>query len=257
MVKYRNDFPNRRELVIGTILRVNPYSAFISLDEYPGKEGMIHISEVARRMVRDIRKYVKIGQKKVFLVLRIDPRRGHIALSLKKVNKHSAEERMKKAKREQKAEKILAAVGKKLNLSLDKAYEEIGFLMQESFSEMFKALKIALKEDGIEALERSGIPEKYAKIVKETAEEMMELKEIDISGKLSLSCPASDGIQVIKDALSKAKGIEVSYVSTPVYSLSLKSKDPKSGEKHLRKAAGSIIKEIEKKGGQGSFEKSD
>ena len=40
----RKDFPEEGELVIGTVVDVKPYGAFVQLLEYPDREGMIHIS---------------------------------------------------------------------------------------------------------------------------------------------------------------------------------------------------------------------
>src|SRR3989304_5721689 len=135
MPKKPSDWPERNELVIGTVVRVNPYSAYISLEEYGNKEGMIHISEAARKWIKDIREVIKEGQKIVVLVLDVDKEKKNITLSFKRVNKRSAEEKLKGFKREQKAEKMLAQVAKEMGLSLEKTYEEIGFKLQEEFGE--------------------------------------------------------------------------------------------------------------------------
>ena len=75
----KGEWPERREVVIGTVTRVNPYSVFISLEEYGNKEGMVHISEVAGKWVRDIRDFVKVGKKVVALVMNVDLEKQHIA----------------------------------------------------------------------------------------------------------------------------------------------------------------------------------
>ena len=43
----KREYPEVGDLVIGTIESVKDYGAFVDLDEYPGKKGFIHVSEVA------------------------------------------------------------------------------------------------------------------------------------------------------------------------------------------------------------------
>ncbi len=254
MVRKPSEFPSQGEKVIGTVRRLNPYSAFVELDEYDGKEGMIHISEAARKWVKDIREVVKEGQKVVALVMRVEPEKGHIALSLKRLGKRDYDEKMKEFKRELKAEKMLELVGKDLGFNLDKAYEEIGFPLQDIFGEMFKGFQTALTNPDI--LGKKGIPEKYVKVIKAVAEKVMELKEIEIKGMLHLTSYASDGVEQIKNILKEAakKNIEIKYISAPKYQVSIRSKDIKLAEKKLETAANEIIRQIEKDG-EGKFEK--
>ena len=47
MVRTKNEWPAERDLVVGTVHKVLNYGAFAYLDEYPGKEAFIHISEVS------------------------------------------------------------------------------------------------------------------------------------------------------------------------------------------------------------------
>lgn len=255
IVRKPNEFPSQGEKVIGTVKRLNPYSAFVALDEYNGKEGMIHISEAARKWVKDIREVVKEGQKVVALVMRVEPERGHIALSLKRLGKRDYDEKMKEFKRELKAEKMLELVGRELGLDLDKTYEEVGFPMQELFGEMFKGFQTALTNPDI--LGKKGIPEKYVKVIKSVAEKVMELKEVETKGMLHLVSYAPDGIEQIKNILNETskKSVEIKYISAPNYLISIKSKDIKAAERKLETMAAETIKQIEKSGGEGKFEK--
>jgi len=256
MPKKLSDWPERGELIIGTIVRVNPYSAFVSLEEYKKKEGMIHISEVAGKWVRDIRDFVKVGQKVVALVMNVDKEKGHISLSLKRVRKYDSEEKMREYKRNIKAEKMLAQVARKLNMNLNDVYNDIGFKLQEIFGETFKAFQMSLTPQGYDLLLKKGIPEEWAKVIKTVAEEQMELKEVVIKGTIELKCFESNGVEIIKNVLKNAKEnykLDINYISAPRYSISLKTKDAKAGEKKLKEVADEIIKNIKEFGGEGIF----
>lgn len=252
----KEEWPERGELVIGVVTRVNPYSAFIALEEYPGKEGMIHISEVAGKWVRDIREFVKTGKKVVVLVMNVDKEKNHITLSLKRVKRYDAEEKMREYKRDLKAKKMLEVVAKKLKMSLSEAQEKIGTQLHEIFGELFKAFQMSLTSQGYDLLKRKGVPEEWAKEIKSVAQEQMEIKEVEIKGIVELKCFKPDGIEIIKRVLKDAKEkykISIKYISAPKYSLSFKTKDAKLGERKLKEAADEIVKYIKSLGGEGSF----
>ncbi len=64
----------------GTVRRIMPFGAFVEI--LPGKEGMVHISQLAPYRVEDIHKEVKIGQKFKVRVTEIDEQ-GRINLTKK------------------------------------------------------------------------------------------------------------------------------------------------------------------------------
>ena len=68
MIKKYKEFPEEGELVVVKIMEVNPHSVFAKLLEY-NKDGLIHISEISRTWVRNIKKHVRVGEVKVAQVL--------------------------------------------------------------------------------------------------------------------------------------------------------------------------------------------
>lgn len=70
------------QLVQGTITKLTDFGAFARLDE--GVEGLIHISELAERRISHPREAVKEGEVHILRVVRIEPSRHRIALSLKR-----------------------------------------------------------------------------------------------------------------------------------------------------------------------------
>jgi polyribonucleotide nucleotidyltransferase len=68
------------EEYIGEVKRIMNFGAFVEI--LPGKEGMVHISQLAPYRVEDINKEVKIGQKLKVKVLEID-QQGRINLTHK------------------------------------------------------------------------------------------------------------------------------------------------------------------------------
>jgi small subunit ribosomal protein S1 len=67
--------------IAGTVVRVQPFGAFVELA--PGVEGLVHISELgAGRRVNHPREVVKVGDKVEATVLRVELDKRRIALSL-------------------------------------------------------------------------------------------------------------------------------------------------------------------------------
>lgn len=246
MVRRKENFPREGELIIGTVKNVNPYSAFIKLDEY-GKEGMVHISEIAKKWINDIRSWVKKDQKVVAMVLDVDEDKGYIKLSLKRVSPERKRRRLQTWKRDEKGEKFLNILAKESNLSLEKAYEKIGFEFQDKFKDLLEPFEFALKNKS--KLEKRSIPKNWIEKIEKVAKENLKLKGVKLTKSIDIKLFEPDGIKIIKNILNKVKkkhGIEVNYISAPKYELSINTKDPKIGDKILEKAAKDITGEVEK-----------
>lgn len=237
-----------------TVQRVTPYAAWCALDEYPGKEGMIHISEVAGKWVHDIHEFVKLKKQYVAKVVKIDYQKGFVNLSLKRVTRYDEKEKLNVFRREQRAEKMLEQAARELGKNLNQAYEEVGFLLQEKFGEMFVAFDEAKK--GKDALVKSGVPEQWAGVIEAIVKKSFQEKEITIKAELELRSFAEDGIKRIKDTLkdlSEKTGATIKYISAPKYRVEISGKDPKSTEKKLVEGLELAVKQIKSLDGEGNY----
>jgi polyribonucleotide nucleotidyltransferase len=66
----------------GTVSRIVDFGAFVTI--LPGKDGLVHISQIANERVQDVSDYLKEGQQIRVKVLDVD-QRGRIKLSMKEV----------------------------------------------------------------------------------------------------------------------------------------------------------------------------
>ncbi len=237
--------PQKGELVIARITKIYPNSAQAELIEY-GLSGMIHVSEIVRRWVRSIKEFIKEGQIVIAKVISVD---DTIGLSIKQVERPDRERKLKEFKAERKAEKLLGVVAQTAGLSLDRAWQEIGFRMQEEFGSLASGFEIALKSPD---LLTKKIGPKWASIVTEIAKKNYTAKEYQIRIMLKLICFAPNGIEIIKSALSKAKGFDIKYISAPNYMLVGKG----TNYKELRARADGVARVIAEavKPGEASWE---
>lgn len=229
MVRKRG-LPTIGELVICRITKINPNSAFAVLEEY-GKEGMVHISEISRGWVRDIRKHLKSDQTVIAKVINVD--RAAVGLSIKRVDDKQKNEKMKEFKLNNKAEMMLDIVAKKLGKTLDQAYQEAGFILQESCGSLYEGFKKSLKNP--DQLKERGVPADWVDQIRIIAEKSIEQKEFELKKKLILKSAKPNGVVLIKDLLKKAAdmGFSVTYISAPEYLVKYKTKDVKTGNKEF------------------------
>jgi len=255
----REEYPEIGDLVVCTVQNVKNFGAFCSLDEFEGKEGFIHITEVATGWVKYIRDHVREGQKIVCKVLSVDPSKGYVDLSLKVINDHQRREKIHLWKDEAKAQKLLEIVAGKVGRTIDKCYEEFCDDLVESYGTLYRAFEeCAINK---KALEETGYKGEWVKDFVAVATENIEPPFVDIAGHLELVCYLPDGINHIKAALAQAEkkpgkdGTEVTiqYIGAPKYRIIVKAKNYKTAEDVIIKASDKAISYVSKHGGEGKF----
>jgi len=255
------EFPETGELVVCTIHNVKNFGAFATLDEYGGKEGFIHVRDVATGWVKYIRDHVREGQKTVCKVLSVDSDRGHIDLSLKAVNDHQRREKIQEWKNEKKAEKLLEIVGSKMGKSLDQAFDVIGEGLLKEFGTLYGAFEEAAVN--ISALKEIVPDKKWLNAVAEVASENIQLPSVQIEGDLEITCASPDGIDAIKSALSEGlhndaeTDVTIAYLGAPHYRVVVKAADYKTAEEEMKRAVARVETSIEKHGGAASFRRKE
>jgi translation initiation factor 2 subunit 1 len=254
----RPEFPETGDLVVCSVTNVKNFGAFVTLDEYGGKEGFIHVRDVATGWVKYIRDHVREGQKAVCKVLGVDREKGHIDLSLKQVNEHARREKIQEWKNEKKADKLLEIVGSKMGKSPEQAYDEVGDKLVKEFGTLYAAFEEVTTN--ADALKELGIDKKWSAAISEVAKENIELPSVTIDGILELSCPASDGIDHVKKALASAfesGEVKIHYVGAPKYKISVTAEDYKVAEQEMKDSVQRVTASIQKHGGSVSFKRKE
>lgn len=252
---HRKDFPERGELVICTIMKAKGFGAFAKLEEYPGREGFIHIKEVASGWIKNIRDHVKENQRVVCKVMEVDPSKAHIDLSLKRVNDHQKREKIREWKNEQKAEKLFCLLAEEIDKSADKCYEEFGNELIDEYGSLYGAFEECAADPRAFKFEGKWVNE-FIKMAKENIPPPL----VKVTGFLKISSSAPNGIDIIKESLKKSERengakvkVEVRYVAAPLYRIEATARDYKVAERGLKESCERAIKFMKENGGKGEF----
>ena len=259
MLFTRTGYPEEGELVLCTITKVQFHSVFCDMDEFDRKSGMIHISEVSPGRIRNIRDYVKEGKKVVCTILRINKEKGHIDLSLRRVNDNQKRRKMDEIKQEQKAEKIVELLAKDLKKPFKELYKEVSKPILEEYDMMHLAFNDVV-EQGLK-LSDVGIEKKLADKLISVIKDKIKPKSVMISGEFTLTSYDENGLEIIKTSLQNAEKlnekIDISYEGGGRYRLRVVAKEYKDAEKILKQATEEVITYVEASNGEAAFERKE
>lgn len=252
----RPEFPEEGELVIGTVTSIRNFGAFVTLDEYAKREAFIHLSEVAAGWVKYIRDHVREGQKIVARVLRLDPAKGQIDLSLKRINDHQRREKVQAWKNEQRALRLAEAVATELGKPGEEAIAVFGPVLVEKYGSLFGAFEVASADP--KRFQKENEKAAWAVAFHKVAQENIVPPHVTILGVLELSDAQPDGVEHVRAALLAAEhvdptSIQVQYVGAPRYRVRVEAGQYKKAEETLKKATDAALKSIKSSGGEGTF----
>lgn len=253
MLFKKSNLPEEDELVLCTVTDIQYHSIFCHIDEY-GRTGMIHISEVAPGRIRNIYDYVKKDKKIVCKVLRVDPEKGHIDLSLRRVTETQKRSKLDQIKKEQLAEKIIEQASKELAIDIKKLYDMLAQFVFKKYSRMYSCFYDLV--EGKTSLEDLGVDKKIANVLEELIKARIKKQEVAINGELTLKSYQPNGVEIIKDALKNAKisnKITIMYRGGGKYVVDVNADDYKEAEKLFNMAMEKAIKFVESKDGEGAF----
>jgi len=242
-------YPRYNELVIGRVKEIFEHGAFIVLEEYPGLEAYCPLREVSRSWFKGIREVLKEGQKRVFKVIRIDRKKGHVDVSLKRVSEGERKSKIREWKRSQRAKRFFEFVAKKSHISLNKLLYEVYPALENYYGEAYTGIEEAVKY-GTKALLKAGVTPNIAEVITKYAKEYIEVPQAKISGIFIINCFKSNGVDIIRNSLLQGLGLSSKYPDVsikiytqgaPRYKVDLIAPEYKIAEKVLEEVVSKVI----------------
>ncbi len=228
--------PEAGEVVICTVREITSHGIYVSLDQYDGTNGFLHVSEISTGWVRNIDRVAKVSQKLVLKVIRANKARREIDLSLRQVTNEERRAKVIEWKREERALAIVGAVKKKLGMD-DAQERALKGRLEEHFGTLYEALETAAKS-GEKGLAAAGLPDKSARAIAEIASEKIVPPRYEVGALVEVSSRSPDGIEQVKKTLMSAASapsadVHITYAGAPRYRVRITADDYKQAEKAL------------------------
>jgi len=220
--------PREGSLAIAVVKKIMPYGAFCTLTEYGDVEAFMHVSEVAPRWIKNIHEFLSEKQKLVVKVHRVDPGKGQVDVSLKRVNEDERKRKLENVKKETRAKK---------------GFEELRGEIEREYGALYPFLE-AVRDEGDAAFEGLDIDKGLRKELEGLIVKYVKKPVTDIARVFSIACYESDGVQVVKRVL---EGAEAHYLGAGRYMMKLQTEDPKAGEKEMNRRIAAIEKGLKGK----------
>jgi len=248
-MKWYKDRPEEGDFVVIELVDVDKNSAYADLEFYNDVRGLIHISEASRSWIQDLTKEFSEGEKTVAQVIDVDE--DSISLSLKRVNDKQKKDTMSKWKKEQKAQKFVEDLEKKLDVQ--DIYKEVVYPLQKELDSSFKGFEISIaEEDRLKQL----FDEETVEAIQEVAKENIDLKQEKFEGEIDLEFTDGEGLQKIKESFKEpGEGVEIKYMSAPKYSIEAWGRSQELAKKRMDNAIEKIRSKAEELNGEFNFSK--
>ena len=248
--------PDLGEIVIVTVKEVTGHGAYVTLDEYDNLTAFLHISEIATGWIRNIERYVKVKQKTVLKVIRVNPTRSEVDLSLKQVTGEEKKAKVMEVKKDEKGANFMDVI--KTNLGYDQSsIKEIEEKISQKYDFIYDAFEaVAIK--GPEVLSTLDLKPEVIEAI-ELESKKIQIPHIEVRAVLDITVRKGDGIDTIKNILGSVDGsknnskIDITYIGAPKYRITVTAENFKIAEKALNHAIEKIKTNIEKNAGTFRF----
>jgi len=235
MDEITDDFPSEGELVMCTVKKVFNQGANVIIDGY-NKEGLLHVTEISLRWVKNIRDYVKEDQKVILKVINVNKERGHIDLSLRRVTESERKLKIMDIKKKQREKKFIEFLSKELNIEIEELYKKLKPL-SDNYGSIYAGMEEIAKNKNIPKNLDIDLEKKTEKKLIKLINENIKPRTVKISGFLTLKSYDGNGVEIIKKILKKTiipDKTNVTYTAAGRYKIDAFSDNYKSAEKILK-----------------------
>ena len=258
------NFPNVGELVIGTCSKVTDHGAYFEIFDYEslGSEaGFVHVSELSRTWVRNIRSHIREGQRSVAKILRVDMSRGEIDMSIRRVSEPQRRQKLTEFKQENRARGIVTVACEKSK----KQPADIEKILLTKFGSIYEGLIEVREEETPGMLTKLKIPKDIAKELHQLAIIELEPPMVELHGIMTVISYESDGAKIIQKFFKKIESdfktahkdskVTIQIISAPDYRFTIESKNWKIAENLWKEIQEKAAKYFKKTDHQFSFER--
>jgi len=245
---YENRVPEKDELVMCRILSIDEMGVICSLLEYNNLEGFLPLSEISRKRIRSVLRHVRVGQKQILQVLRVDTEKKFTDLSKKYITPIERDLGTEKYNKGKTVHSIAKRIAETQNKDLEEIKKMLIYPLYRNFEHPYDAFKLmSLKDQDIyEGMDID--PDLKTELIS-IVKKRMAVHPVKIGADIQITCYADGGIDEIKNALragledGKADEVKIQLVSSPTYNVWLTTIDERQGKLVITRVV-EVIKNI-------------
>ena len=245
------DMPEVGELVLALVTSMSSHGAKVVLEEYNNMYGFLHVSEIATGWVKNISRFITVNQKVVLKVIRIDSARAEVDLSLRQVSGEDRKQKLLSVKRYDKSRTIFDSLQTRLKITENQKNQYFD-MMEDQFGTVYSGLEELIK-NGEKVFDKLDIPKEVTTELVNISKTKISIPMVYVTGIIQVTTHDPNGINLIKDSMSEVLSnksrnkLEISYLGSPKYKITVYAEDYKTAEKHLTSALEKIKKSMGKK----------
>ncbi|CAA3011378.1 eukaryotic translation initiation factor 2 subunit alpha homolog [Olea europaea subsp. europaea] len=272
---YEEKFPEIDTTVMIKIKSINSDTcAYVWLLEY-NMEGMLSFRELSQRRIRSVASLVRVGRVEPVKVIDVDPRKGFVNLSKKRVSEEDRKACEDKYNKSKHVHSIMQYVAETENVDLEDLYIHVGWPLYKKYGHAFEAFKLIVNDPDsvlnpltreVEEINVDG--EKVSKVVPALTDKVKDTlvkiirkritsQVLKIRADIDMTCFEFDGVLHIKEAMRKAEAagtdecpVKIRLIGAPKYVLYAQTVDKAKGIEIVSNAIVACTKEIERHKGK-------
>ncbi|EPR60960.1 eukaryotic initiation factor-2, alpha subunit [Toxoplasma gondii TgCatPRC2] len=247
---YEERFPDVEDLVMVKVNRIADLGAYVSLLEYNNMEGMILMSELSKRRFRSVNKLIRVGRHEVVMVLRVDPKKGYIDLSKRRVSPEDIVKCEEKFSKSKKVHQTVRHAAQKHGMKVDDLNRSVIWPLYRKYGHALDALKeAAMRPDEVFAgLE---VDEEVRKSLIQDIQLRLAPQALKLRARVDVWCFGKQGIDAVKAALQAGQEvgddevtINIKLIAPPQYVVVTSCYDKELGMRKIEQAMKAISDKI-------------
>jgi translation initiation factor 2 subunit 1 len=258
---YERKLPEIDELVMVEVKTMNEIGSFVKLLEYDDLEGFIAHSELSRanRIKGSISRLIKVSQKYVLQVIRVDKTQGYVDLSKRLLTESDLVNGSKKYNDNKNIQGVFKRFAKDFGQDFLALQRDVIWPLYDKYEELFEVLVgITTKEvsDSMEIFEDLPLSNELKEGLIKTIKNKLTAHPAKILAEFELTCYDAEGVEAIKRSLqrglslsTKELPVTIQLKSSPTFDLFTTSNKHSTAQKFLSKVLGEIAEEIHKSKG--------
>jgi translation initiation factor 2 subunit 1 len=254
---YEKTVPEKDELVMVRVNSIDDMGVLCSLLEYDELQGFLPLSEISRKRMRSVLRHVRVGQKQVLQVIRVDTERGYTDLSKKYISEVERSAGTEKYNKGKTVHSIAKRLAETKHMEIQEIYKSLIWPLYKNYEHPYDAFKILASSDAIADVYK-GLevpPDDLKDALLKFVKHQLAVQPVKIGAEVDVTSFVG-GIDDIKTALKAGlevgggeSYVKIQLVSSPTFLIWTTTVDEQAGIASLESVITVIQEEITKLGG--------